>query len=168
MGFFSRLFHNKKQEDEIEERTVLNLQVGDIVTYNLEDYQVVGKLHYNDSGYTWDAYQLQGEGKIKWLSVEMDDELEIGMYERANLQLDQPIPESVAYKDRQYHLSEQGTAFVKGEGRSQNVHGKDMEYYDFEDNSEEHFLSVEIWGSEVEVSYGYAIEEYEIKILAGS
>ncbi|WP_332849178.1 DUF4178 domain-containing protein [Bacillus sp. FJAT-42315] len=168
LGLFDRLFNRGKVEAKVEKRTVLNLQVGDIVTYNLQDFQVVGKLHYDDHGYTWDAYQLQGDRKAVWLSVELDDELELGIYETVQLPLEVPIPKEVTYDGRQYRLEENGQAYVKGEGRSQNVHGKEVKYYDFEDASEEHFLSVEIWGSEVEVSYGYAIEEYEVKILAGS
>ncbi|MBM7649431.1 hypothetical protein JOC78_002384 [Bacillus ectoiniformans] len=168
MGIFDRLFNKNKEVPKVEERTVMNLKTGDIVTYDLQDYQVVGKLHYNDSGYSWDAYQLQGEGETLWLGVELDDELELGMYKTVKFSLEEPIPKKVTYEGRTYHMEEHGTAYVKGEGRSQNVHGKEMKYYDFEDDTEEHFLSVEVWGSEVEVSYGYEIEEYEIKILAGS
>ncbi|WP_338752834.1 DUF4178 domain-containing protein [Bacillus sp. FJAT-52991] len=168
LGLFDRLFNRGKAETKVEERTVLNLQVGDIVTYDLQDFQVVGKLHYDDHGYTWDAYQLQGDGKAVWLSVELDDELELGIYEKVKLPLESPIPKKVTYEGRRYRLEENGKAYVTGEGRSQNVNGKEMKYYDFEDSSEEHFLSVEVWGSEVEVSYGYAIDEYEIKIIAGS
>lgn len=168
MGFFDRLFGREKETAKVEERTVLNLQVGDIVTYDLQDYQVTGKLHYNDSGFVWDAYQLQGESGVLWLGVEMDDELELGIYHTVKLVLEEPIPKKATYGDQEYRMIESGKAYVKGEGRSQNVHGKELKYFDFEDGSGEHFLSVEVWGSEVEVSYGYAIEEYELKILAGS
>ncbi|KAB7704775.1 DUF4178 domain-containing protein [Bacillus aerolatus] len=168
MGFFERLFKQEKEKPKVEKRTVLNLKVGDIVTYDLQDYQVIGKLHYNDSGFAWDAYQLQGERGVLWLGVEMDDELELGIYQAIKLPLEEPIPKKVTYEGQEYRMAESGKAYVKGEGRSQNVHGKELKYFDFEDDSEEHFLSVEVWGSEVEVSYGYAIEEYELKILAGS
>ncbi|KKB39795.1 DUF4178 domain-containing protein [Bacillus thermotolerans] len=168
MGFFDRLFNRQKETPKVEKRTVSNLRIGDIVTYDLQDYQVVGKLRYNDSGFVWDAYQLQGETGVLWLGVEMDDELELGMYRTVKLPLNEPIPKQVTHDGRKYRLEEHGTAYVKGEGRSQNVHGKEVKYFDFEDESGEHFLSVEVWGSEVEVSYGYTIEEYELKILAGS
>ncbi|HZG73551.1 MAG TPA: DUF4178 domain-containing protein [Chondromyces sp.] len=168
MGFLDRLFKREKAVPKVQERTVLNLQVGDIVSYDLQDYQVVGKLRYNDSGYTWDAYQLQGDTGTIWLGVELDDELELGIYKTVKLHLSEPIPKKVNYDGRTYHLEEQGTAHVTGEGRGQNVHGKQVKYFDFADPSEEHFLSVEVWGTEVEVSYGYEIEEFELKILAGS
>ncbi|WP_046175807.1 DUF4178 domain-containing protein [Domibacillus indicus] len=169
MSFWRRLFGGTEENvPEAEERTLLTLRVGDFVTYDLVDYEVTGKIHYNDSGYTWDAYQLAADGKTHWLSVELDDELEVGMYETIRLPGLEPGTKKVSHEGRTYYLEEQGRAYVKGEGRSENVHGKNVDYYDYTDDSEEHFLSVEVWGGDVEVSYGYEIEEYEVTILAGS
>nr|WP_236838865.1 DUF4178 domain-containing protein [Caldalkalibacillus salinus] len=163
------MFNKKKSVPTVEERTVHNMKVGDIVTYDLEDYQVVGRLDYNDHGFKWTAYQLQGDQNTIWLSVEMDDELELGIYRKVpSLKLTEPIPKDIAYDGVKYHLNEQGSARIKGTGRCQNVDGMTIDYYDFSDDEEEQFLSVEKWGSQIEVSSGYEIEEYEIKILAGS
>ncbi|MGG3574104.1 DUF4178 domain-containing protein [Bacillus gobiensis] len=169
MSFFTKLFGNKeKKTPVVEERTVMNLRTGDIVTYDLEDYEVVGKLSYNDHGFKWYAYQLQGASRVIWLSVEVDDDLELGIYEKSKLKLEEPIPKKLAVDGVDYYLDESGTAVVRGEGRSQNVDGVQCRYFDFYDDEEEKYLSVEIWGSEIEVSTGYGIEEYEIKIIAGS
>ncbi|WP_046179964.1 DUF4178 domain-containing protein [Domibacillus tundrae] len=169
MSFWKRLFGGAEESvPEAKERTLLNLRVGDFVTYDLADYEVTGKIYYNDSGYFWDAYQLAADGKIRWLSVELDDELEVGMYETVRVPGLEPGSKKVTYDGRTYYLEEQGRAYVKAEGRSENVHGKNVDYYDYMDDSEEHFLSVEVWGGDVEVSYGYEIEEYEITVLAGS
>lgn len=169
MGFWKRLFEGTTETvPEAKERTLLNLRVGDFVTYDLADYEVTGKIHYNDSGYTWDAYQLAANGKTVWLSVELDDELEVGMYETVRLAGAEPGSKKLTYDGRTYYLEEEGRAYVKAEGRSENVHGKNVDYYDYTEDSGEHFLSVEVWGGDVEVSYGYEIEEYEITILAGS
>lgn len=169
MGFWKKLFGSTAETvPETKERTLLNLRVGDFVTYDLADYEVTGKIHYNDSGYTWDAYQLAASGKTLWLSVELDDELEVGMYEKVRISGLEPGAKKVTHDGRTYYLEESGRAYVKAEGRSENVHGRNVDYYDYADDSEEHFLSVEVWGGDVEVSYGYEIEEYEITILAGS
>ncbi|MGJ9383524.1 DUF4178 domain-containing protein [Salipaludibacillus sp. CF4.18] len=168
MGFFQKLFGGKKENTaKVKERTVMNIEIDDIVNYDLEDYQVVSKLTYNDDGYEWTAYQLLGE-KTLWLSVEMDDELEVGMYESIPKKLTEPLPKKIEHDDVTYYLDEKGTARVSGEGRGANVNNKDCRYFDYCDDEEEHFLSVEIWGSEIEVSYGFSIEEYEIKIIAGN
>ncbi|OKL36484.1 DUF4178 domain-containing protein [Domibacillus mangrovi] len=169
MSFLKRLFKGADEKiPETKDRTLLNIRVGDFVTYDLVDYEVTSKIHYNDSGYTWDAYQLAANGKALWLSVELDDEIEVGMYETIRLPGLEPGARKVTYNGCAYYLEEQGKAYVKGEGRSENVHGKNVDYYDYADDSGEHYLSVEVWGGDVEVSYGYEIEEYEVTILAGS
>ncbi|WP_246941201.1 DUF4178 domain-containing protein [Bacillus pinisoli] len=168
MSFFQKLFGKKEVRPNIEERTVLNLQINDIVAYDLEDYQVVGKLTYSDHGFSWHAYQLQSPDRVIWLSVEMDDELYLGIYEKSKLKLSEPIPKEINDEGTTYYLDEHGVAQVTGIGRGQNVNGATCKYFDFCDEEQEAFLSVEIWGSEVEVSKGYAIEEYELKIIASN
>lgn len=168
MGLFGRLFGKEKPKPAVQKRTVMNLKIGDIVTYDLEDYQVVGKLSYNDHGFKWYAYQLQGSDRMRWLSVEMDDELELGIYEKADFPVQEPIPKKLNLGGVTYYLDESGTAIVHGEGRGQNVDGMSCRYFDFYDEDEEKYLSVEIWGSEVEVSTGRGIEAYELQIIAGS
>lgn len=169
MSFLSKLFGKKeKEQPKVEDRTVFNIQVGDIITYDLEDYEVVGTLTYNNQGYKWYAYQLQASTSTIWLSAEMDDELELGIYKTVKEKLSKPIPKEVTIEGTKFYQDESGKAHVSGTGRGSNLNGQHVEYYDFSDEDEEEFLSVEVWGTEVEVSKGYEIEEYEIKILAGS
>lgn len=168
MGFFSKLFSNKKETPEVKERTVLNIQIGDIITYDLVDYEVVGKITYRDGSYEWYAYQLLEGDSTKWLSAEMDDELELGIYETVKLPVSMPFPKKLEYEGATYFKDEEGEAKVTGEGRSQNINGRTTRYADYVADNEESYLSLEAWGSEVEVSYGYDIESYEIKIIAGS
>jgi hypothetical protein len=170
MGFLSKLFQSKKKTEapEVKERNFFNIRVNDIIEYNLEDYQVVGKLTYHDHGWEWIAYQLLGASETIWLSVEMDDELGLAIYKTTKEKLSEPIPKNVTVDGTAYTLAEQGTARVSGEGRGKNVNGVEVNYYDFENDDEDKFLSVEVWGSEVEVSQGYEIEEFEIKIIAAS
>jgi hypothetical protein len=166
VSLFRKLFPKKAEKLEVEERNVFNLQINDFVTYDLEDYQVVGKLTYSDNGFTWHAYQLQSTNTVIWLSVEMDDELLLGIYEKCKLKLNEPIPNEIDLDGTTYFLDEKGTAKVIGVGRGQNVNGATCRYFDFCDEEEERYLSVEIWNSEVEVSKGYEIEEYELKFIA--
>jgi signal peptidase I len=168
VGIFDRLFQKKQKQAPVKERTPLTIEVGDIVTYDLTEYEVVGKIIYRDHGYEWLGYQLLEGNDFIWLSAEMDDELELGIYKTVNIPVTIPFPKQLAYQDKTYHLDEEGEARVIGEGRSKNVNDQTIKYADYCDSDEEHFLSVESWGSEVEVSYGYPIEAYEIKIIAGA
>ncbi|WP_101844653.1 DUF4178 domain-containing protein [Halobacillus sp. Marseille-P3879] len=168
MGFFSRLFSKQqKDQQEVKERNALNLQIGDIITYDLVDYEVVGKITYRDGGYEWFSYQLLEGRNVKWLAAEMDDELELGIYETIKLPMNS-FPDKIEYEHTTYHKDEEGEANVVGEGRSQNVNGQTIRYAEYISGDEETYLSLESWGSEVEVSYGFDIEEYELKIIAGS
>ncbi|WP_102026782.1 DUF4178 domain-containing protein [Salirhabdus sp. Marseille-P4669] len=170
MGIFSKLFHKKpdKSTSPIKERTVLSIKVGDIVSYDLTDYEVVGKISYRDHGYEWFAYQLLEGRNTIWLSAEMDDELELGIYKTISLSVSEPYPKKIEFDGKTYYLEEDGHAQVFGQGRSQQLNGRTVHYADYSDDQEENYLSVEAWGTEVEVSLGYPIEEYEIKIIAGS
>lgn len=168
MGLFSKIFQKKEYKPPVKERTPLSIQVGDIVVYDLTDYEVVGKITYRQGSYEWLGYQLLEGNNTIWLAAEMDDELELGIYKSINIQVTYPYPKKLTYDNRTYYLDEEGEARVVGEGRSRNVNGVVTKYADYCDDDEEHFLSLEHWGSEVEVSYGYPIEAYEIKIIAGS
>ncbi|OEH54094.1 hypothetical protein AQ616_10025 [Oceanobacillus sp. E9] len=169
MGIFSRIFSkSKKNEPAPKERDVLTIKVGDIVTYDLVDYEVVGKITYRSGNYEWYSYQLlEGKNTI-WLAAEMDDELELGIYKKVTLPVSKPFPKELSHDGNKYYFDEAGTARIIGEGRSANLQGSEVEYAEYTDADEENFISLEVWGSEVEVSVGYPIESYEIKIMAGS
>ncbi|WP_085991691.1 DUF4178 domain-containing protein [Oceanobacillus senegalensis] len=171
MGLFSRLFSNKKKDKpEPKDRTVLTIEIGDIITYDLKDYEVVGKITYRDGGYEWLSYQLLEDGNHEtiWLSAEMDDELELGIYKRIQLPVSKPYPKEITYDGKTFYKEEEGNARVLGQGRSENLQGMETHYVDYTDSEEESFLSLESWGTEVEASVGYPIKPYELKIIAGS
>lgn len=169
MGLFSKIFSkNKKSEPSPKERTVLSIQIGDILTYDLVDYEVVGKITYRDGSYEWYGYQLLEGHDTIWLSAEMDDELELGIYKKIQLPLTKTFPKELTYENNTYYLEESGTARVVGEGRSSNLNGTEMKYADYTDSDAAHYISLEEWGTEVEASFGYPVEPYEIKIMAGS
>lgn len=168
MGLFSKLFQKKEQQSAVKERDPLLIEIGDIVVYDLVDYEVVGKITYRQDSYEWISYQLLEGRNIIWLAAEMDDELELGIYKTIPLSVQKPFPSKLTYENKPFYLDEQGEARVVGEGRSRNVNGRIMTYAEYYDEQEESFISLEDWGSEVEASIGFEIEEYELKIIAGS
>ncbi|GAA5416348.1 uncharacterized protein Rv2597 [Paraliobacillus ryukyuensis] len=168
MGIFSKLFQKKEKKSEVKERDPLSIEVGDIIEYDLADYEVVGKITYRQGSYEWISYQLLEGRNTIWLSVEMDDALELGIYKTIPLSVQKPFPKQLEHEGQTFYLDEQGEARVVGEGRSRNINGRLMTYAEYYDDSEEKFLSLEDWGSEVEASIGYEIEEFELKIIAGS
>ncbi|QQE76887.1 DUF4178 domain-containing protein [Alicyclobacillus sp. SO9] len=165
MGLFSNLF--KKNSQPAERRTLFNLQQGDIIYFDLENYEVVGKLTYNDSGYKWYDYHLQSPSKDLWLSVELDDELELGVYEKLPTTMGSPNDNKVDYDGRRYYRDEKGTAVIDEVwGKAGAVVGQRVTYWDFETEDEEHFLCFEQWGPDFEISKGYEVTEKEIEIIS--
>lgn len=180
MNIFQRLLqlfkaNTAKHTTVNQKRTVKNLQINDVVTVDLEDYIVVGKIEYNDSGYTWTSYNLKGDNKNIWLSYEEDDELYIGVYESSSVKIQEPIGNKITVEGITFTLDEKGSASITGkEGQAGAVVGQRVKYWDFEsEDSEFDLLSIEKWGGqteggEIEVSKGYSINEKEIKIIAGT
>ncbi|WP_117170566.1 DUF4178 domain-containing protein [Paraliobacillus sediminis] len=168
MGMFSKLFQKKNTKPKVKERDPLSIRIGDIIEYDLGDYEVVGKITYRQDSYEWISYQLLEGRNTIWLSAEMDDKLELGIYKTIPLSVQKPFPKQLTYKDKTYYLDEYGEARVVGEGRSVNINGREMEYAEYYDDSESEFISLEDWGSEIEVSIGFEIKDYEVKIIAGS
>lgn len=169
MGLFDFLSGRRKkdQRPEAVQRTVLSLQVNDIVTYDLEDYIVAGKITYNDSGYEWHAYNLKGDNGYIWLAAELDDQLELGIYRRVTTKISK-VPDELTIDGVTYYMEEHGFASITAaEGQAGARTGQQVEYWDFESDNEQ-YLSVEKWGGDLEVSAGYPVTEKEIKIIAGS
>ena len=168
MGLISKLFSKEKKTKEVKARDPFTIQVGDIVEYDLEDYETVGKIAYRQGKYEWFSYQLTGSNKSIWLSASMDAEVELGIYKPIKLPRARDIPNELTYENETYYFIEKGEALVTGEGRSENLTGQTVTYAEYAKEDDSSFLSIEIWGSEVEVSIGYPIKPFEIKIIAGS
>lgn len=170
MGLFDKIFGGKvSKEKRVEKRNLLNMRVGDIVSYDLIDYTVVGLIKYDDHGYSWIAYQLEGEGERLWLGVEQDDILEVGIYKSVKLDLGEKPPKKINYEGKVFYLDEASSAtIIAVEGQAGAVEGQQVYYWEYEDESEEYALSVEMWGGDLEVSYGYYVHPRELSIMAGS
>jgi len=141
---------------------VLNLEVGDIINYDMEDYEITGKIIYEDAGFYWYDYNLEGK---MWLAVEEDcGELYVGIFKDIDIDISEPIPRVIFYEDEKYIRRENGLARVTAFGQRGARQGSAMEYYDYSTSDGTKQMSVEIWGSNIEVSAGVPIRESELKI----
>lgn len=167
MSFLDKIFGKPQKQPRIEKRNPFNLRVRDVVSYDLEDYIVVGKLLYNDSSYQWICYQMDNGSKRVWLAAENDDELILGIYEEIDLHLTS-VPNEIRHNGETFYLEEHGKATITvAEGQVGARTGQVMEYWDFE-SDEGNYLSVEKWGNEIEVSYGYPVREHDLEFLPRS
>jgi len=149
-------------------RTVLTLQVNDIVTHFTTDYLVEGKLTYNDEGDEWYEFMLTDGDDIVWLSVEEDDRLSVAMFrEVEDLKFTSKPPEYIDYDGERYQLEEWGRAKVTRTGQTGTRQAGSVTYYDYEAPGGE-LLSVEQWGEgSFEVTKGQSMRPNEFEILPG-
>lgn len=151
-------------------RTLLNIQVNDIVSHFTRDYLVEGKMTYNDDGDEWYTYMLVDGDDTVWLSVEEDDRLEASLYrDVSDLSFSSRPPEHVEYDGARFELEEWGRAKVSRVGQTGDKKGGTLSvtYYDYEAPGGR-YLSVEQWGEgEFEVSVGESVRPNELEILPG-
>ncbi|MFZ5988984.1 MAG: DUF4178 domain-containing protein [Bacillota bacterium] len=162
MSIFDLFKRSNKQKPV--KRNFFNIQVGDVVTYDDRDYIVSQVLEYNEGGYKWLDYQLVDGDDELWLGVDDDDGLELSIYEEIDLALND-LPKEISYNGEVFYREEKSRA--KAVNRSDYTDTKyvDVEYADYENEGGTKYLSVEKWNSEIEVSLGYPIKQYEVKIL---
>lgn len=150
------------------EATVLDVRVGDVITYDTTDFVVRNRHVYKAHGFEWFSYHLVDtiSGQKLWVDAEDDDELEVAVSRSVRLNLSLPLPEKIVHEGRTYYLDEHGHADVLIESQDSTPHRSKVEYWDYCDDSEDYYLGVERWGEELEASVAEAIEPYELTILA--
>lgn len=148
------------------ERSIKNLQIGDIVTHFDQDFVVEGRIDYNDSGWPWTCFMLVDGDDVRWLAVEEDDQLEVSIWRETDVVIQGSVPEFIEFEGEKFRMVERGKARVSQMGQTGTRRGMEMEYYEFEGQGDR-YLSVEKWGQDIEVSVGEDVNPYALEILPG-
>lgn len=149
------------------ERTIFDLQVGDIVQYMGEDWVVEGKLIYEEDGNIWWEYMLQNGDKIRWLSVEEDDQVEVCLLENNHLlDINTTPPRKITLAGKNYHCVGTGKAFVTRIGTINKHKAETCNYFDYKGENGR-VMSIEEWIGEYEVTIGESIAPHSLKLLPG-
>ncbi|TDX51539.1 DUF4178 domain-containing protein [Orenia marismortui] len=172
MGFFDFFKSKEEKEDKIVARTPLNLQIGDIVEYDLMEYKVIGKIDYEEGGYKWYDYHISDGKNNLWLSAEEDDELEVGLFKKLDSgdelysKLQEKIPNKITFNNQAYSLIEEGNANIMVEGQVGAKTGQRIRYWDYEASNGEQ-VSVEKWVNELEISIGQEVKKSLLEYYPG-
>lgn len=168
MGFFKKMFGNKNNGDEynnkVEARNPFNLQINDIVEYDLVEYQVLGKITYKENGYVWYDYHLFDGKDHLWLYAEDDDQVVLGIFSKLTPDhklystFQEGNPSVINYKEQKYSLIEEGSALIQVEGKVGARNNQQVRYWDYETGNGNQ-ISVEKWGNELEISAGRVVKE---------
>ena len=163
-----RLKTLRNRENLPSSPNLFNLQIGDIVQYLGDDWVVEGKLTYDDEGYIWFEYMLQDGERLRWLSVEEDDLVEVTWLEPVNtLEFSGTPPQQLTWAGEFYRCVDSGIAKMSRVGTIQRRQAEECRYYDYE-GAEGKFLSLEDWGGEIEVTVGQRIRPSSLSFLPGS
>lgn len=169
-------FNTAKNYTKRTNLNIMNLRVGDYVTYQNVDYYVRQRFLYKAGAYEWIAYQFSDNERQKymWLDVEDDDGINIDMSVPIKLPSGVNLTmlkekRSIKIDNELYEHDEYGRAQVKIERENKRWDSDVVEYWDYFNSDESKFLSFEKWGvDELETALGHPIKEYELEIFPGS
>ncbi len=179
MSFFDRF---KKQEDDFDPLADLELsklRVGFFLDYDLKTWEVKSYRRYEfDGGYESEEWELESGREKIYLERAEDDDVEwsvskkvpigaLGGHIKKHIIDNEDPPAEIVYKDVTYYLDESGPGLMYVDNSDE---GREFIVWDFVDEDDEKFLSIEQWGeTEFEASSGFYVEEYQfINILPGS
>lgn len=173
MGLFDRFKKENKKEESININLKIdNLEVGDLLDYDLETWTVEKVYTNKTDGNVSKEWQLKsGSGKIIYLELEEDDEREISIskdldYEEENIitfkelkeMNNDIIPEFLSYNGLDYEFSD--GPFITVTNNEECICAE-YEAYNNETESEE-YLTIEQWDeTDFSLSHTKYVEEYE-------
>jgi len=169
----------QKEEFHIEDLVLSKLKTGFLVDFDMKTYKVTAcnKYQWNEGGVT-DEWELKAGDKTWFLErSEEDGEVEWSMCRKLSIsELEGDIageiernddpPEVVVFQGKQFTFEEDdiGEFFRGGSGEPLSFVS-----WDYEDEAEEQFLTIEQWGeTKFDIQVGFKVEEYQFtNILPG-
>jgi hypothetical protein len=174
-------FFKKKEEKEIrfEDLVLSKLKKGFMVDYDMKTYVVSACNKYEwEEGGTTDEWELKSGNEIWFLERDQEDgEVEWSMCQKLSIselegdiageiERNEDPPEIVTYKGKQFAFEEDNVGEYFRNGSDE---GLSFVAWDFEDEAEEEFLTIEQWGeTKFDMQVGFKVEEYQFtNILPG-
>lgn len=165
-------FKKKKEEPRLEDLVLSKLQPGFLVDYDMNTYTVKSRNHYKwEEGGITDEWELHSGADVCFLErTEEDGEVEWTLcrkYPITELEGDvakhitqhEDPPETIEHKGKPYYFEEDDIGeYFKGGSQK----GLQFVAWDYTNEEDETFLSVEQWGeSRFDVTLGVPVEEYQ-------
>lgn len=168
------IFGKKDEEPEIDplhDLTIPNLKKGWMLDYDMKTWEVVAvhKYDWGEGEYTKE-WELRSGRETLFLEYEAEDgesyiiskRIPIGKIDgniKEYLSTHEDPPERITYKNETYYLDEEGGGLFLEDGQGPET---ELLYWDFTDDSEEKFITIEQWGeTEFEAYEGFYAEGYQ-------
>jgi hypothetical protein len=160
----------EKKKRKSGPRTLLNLQINDIVSHFDVDYLVRATALYEEEGEQWFEYMLEGGADgVVWLNaLPNGDDVDAFFYRTVNdLNVGGKPGEVVEHRGVRYRLQRKGEARAERESATSGESEGVYKYYAYEGDGGE-LLSIEAKaGGVYEVSVGEPVMAYALQILPG-
>ncbi len=171
-------FKKKDDFDPLKDLELSKLRVGFMVDYDLETWQVTGTCRHDyGEGDITDEWEITSGRMKRYLERSEDDEITWTLSKKIPIgAIDDDIrnyiiahddpPDKIVYNAKTYYLEESGT----GRMLKQDATPKEFVYWEFIDEDDENFVTIEQWGeTEFEAAAGHYVEEYQFtNILPGN
>ncbi len=171
MGFFKRIrsAFGKDQEPALKPRTLVNLKVGDIVSYELIDYQVEGVTLYLGGTQQRYGYLLNDAGNRRFLLVESKETIRAFLYENIQARLENPeaVNYEMVYDGVHYYEKVRGESKVDVIGKSA-FHTSDLVYWWMHLSDDGRGMLIEWQNGETIIRVGAPIKAEQVTIFAAS
>ena len=180
MGLFD-IFKNKNEEDDfdpLQDLELDKLKVGFYPVYDRKTWQVTAYNRYDFGDCEFkDEWELTSSSEKRYLERLEDDEVEWtlskkipigkidGNVSRHIIDHDDP-PNQITVSGKTFYLDESGAVYMLPNGKGPR---KEMIYWEFIDDDDENFVTIEQWGEkDFEAAEGFYVEEYQFSnILPG-
>lgn len=176
--WFFNLFRQKKQEEEeIKiDRDVHDLEVGYILDYNLESWEVLASYTYRYKGHIAKEYKIRSSGETRFLNVSDSNSLLLSVSKEANMNTINPsLRSSVLNKNPLTRLSwEEETYTLKESSNGQFTDDRLQDWANFSsweyvNTANDKFIYVSLWeDGSAECFLGDYIKEYQISNILAS
>lgn len=173
-----------KSGKALKDLHIENVDVGGVIELRgvgelIEDFDVVVKAKhtYEEDGFYWYELECDKGGETVWIEIERDDALEvslcqkklklqdIGLTAEVLKQIERKDGGKVSYNNRAFEYEDCGKATFYRNGEK--ARGEALSYWDFESEDEQHFITVELWGSnEYVVFYSESLRLSQIRVYS--
>jgi Domain of unknown function (DUF4178) len=149
------------------ERTIHNLQPGDVVSHLGTDYLVEGVLTLNDDGRVTRLYRMADGGRVKWLAARPGDDRPLLLEEPGAIAVEANGPESLLHRGLPYRLAARETAHAAAAGDVGRDRGAPrLNVFEYSGAGDARVLAL-AWTDRVEAFAGERIPAHLLEILPG-
>lgn len=160
---------NRDEGVKVEARSLMNMKVGDIFSYDLVDYKVEGITIYRNGSQVRMGYLLSSASQTRYLLAEQRESIRAYLLETLNARLENPdeINHEMNFEGVSYYEAARGDSAVNVVGKS-SFSTYDLVHWWLHLSDDGRPMLFEWQRGEIIIRVGESVKPYECRILAGA